>query len=112
VAALDTRVELDELWDDFAVDAVIPQQGDYSEPVETSVVWIDEGPNQAPGGEFQMNGARRIAALRLDEAPRVPLGLTFQAAEYEGGTVKTWRVDGFDRWAVDHVRALVVEESG
>jgi hypothetical protein len=109
VALADARVTLDECWDDFAVAAVIPVQAGYAVAVDTSALWVDAGPNLSPGGEFNVNGARRVLALRLDQVASVVMGLRVQCPEYRGGPIKTWRVDGTERTEVDHVRTMVVE---
>jgi hypothetical protein len=55
--------------------------------------------------------AKRIAVFpKTDELGELPRGTVVEAAEVEGGTVKTWRADGYAGPVMfDEIRVFLVE---
>lgn len=82
-------------------------------PVTTTGVWIQRPLDESRpyGKDFQQGGPRKVLGIiRTTELPTVPRGTVIFAAELEGGTVKTWRVDGYEAAVEpDLMRVILVQ---
>jgi hypothetical protein len=79
------------------------------ERIDTRVIWIVDTPIQMPSGGFQRVAAVRIAAIRRDAVPTMPVGTIIEAAVLDGADVQRWIVTDIDQQDVDHHRAMVQE---
>lgn len=104
----DERPPVDVLFDALGLAAVV--RVERERPIDTSIVWLTPRQELQPGDSaFYHREGLRLVAIRTDEVARVPVGTEIDAPEIDGGTSKTWRVDGIDTVELDHVRAFVVE---
>lgn len=81
----------------------------YPDPIVTRVIWLTPVNEGMPtGSSFVKTTPIRVAAIRRDEVDEVPIGTVIVAPEQEGGTNRSWRVDGHERTEADHHRVYVV----
>lgn len=105
--AADLRVPFSTAQGAFGIAATVRRSGE--DPIETTAVWVPPIPQEMPlGGELHRQEPLRVIALPLDEVPTLPRGTLVDAAEAEGQTVQTWKVDGPERFEFDCVRVVVV----
>ncbi len=80
--------------------------------IVTRGVWITTPLEETRpyGTDFQRRDPRRVFALSRATVPTLPRGSVIVAAEYLGGAIKVWRVDGLDPQVVpEQWRAIVIE---
>jgi hypothetical protein len=104
----DLRVPFTTALDAFSVPAVVtPPEGT---PIETRGIWVSPTTENRPGSiDLKRREPTRILALPLADVPSVPRGTAIVAPEMDGLEARRWRVEGFDRLEVDHVRVIVAE---
>lgn len=79
------------------------------DPVETRAIWTQPVSELMPvGHDFQRREPRRVLALARSAVPQLPRGTLIVAAEYEGATPRSWKVDAIERMDADQVRAIVL----
>lgn len=100
----------DAMFATMGIPAVVTRPSPNDTPIETSLVWVNVETQGEPGGaEFVRRERIRVAVLDRDAVPSVPKNTRIVAAEREGGTERTWRVDAVDRSETDQTRVIVVE---
>lgn len=96
----------------FGVPATVTRLAPDDSPVSTCGIWMSPRVEQEPfGSDFQKIGARKVFALQRSALlPNAPRGTAIVAAEFDGGDVKSWRVDGYDGpLQPDSMRLILVE---
>jgi hypothetical protein len=102
----------DTLYAVMGLPATVTRPVPNDTPVSARMVWLSPPDEPQPFGvDLQRRDPRRVLALQrsieLDAAPR---GTIIAAAEVQGGTVKTWRVDqAAQPVRPDELRVFVVE---
>lgn len=90
------------------VSATITTPGDPA--IEADVIWTVEptNDNQPYGTDLRAGGPRRLLTIaKADLAGQPPRGTVIVAPEIDGGTNKTWVVEGLDRSLADQWRVFV-----
>lgn len=82
-------------------------------PIVTTGVWVRPLVEEQPfGTDLRRREPRKVMAIPRDATlTQVPRHTTILAAEEAGATVKTWRVDGYDRTEADEFRVILVPGS-
>lgn len=93
----DLRPAIGPALDAFGLSATITRPTPDNTPVVTTGFWLAELQEDQPvGREFKKRDPRRVFVVPRNAAlPTAPSGSIVAAAEYEGGDVKSWKVDGF-----------------
>lgn len=100
---------LDLNFSAHGVPATVTRPAPDDIPIDTRVIWVTPITQDAPfSGAFAKQEPRRIAALRKDEVPTVPIRTAIVAPEKAGDVERGWRVDGIEREEADHVRVTVI----
>jgi len=77
-------------------------------PIATTGIWLTPVAEDMPAaGDFQRHEMHRVIALKRAVVPSLQRGSTIAAAEREGGTIMTWRVDAVSFLDPDHLRAVM-----
>src|SRR4051794_31886134 len=113
---MDARVPMASILTAFGLPITVTRPSPDDTPVTTTGVWlpipIDE--KRPIGTDFQRAEPRKVLSIPRDRVVKnVPRGSTVLAAEYAGGPVKTWRVDGYDgptEADLLHVRLVVMAD--
>ncbi len=82
---------------DFGVDVTItpPEPGPV---VMTKGIWRPSSDDDLPsGGDRRALEPRRIMSLRRSVAADIQRGARLEAPETIGGTIRVWKVDGYER---------------
>jgi len=92
--------------------AVVTRPAPDSTPLDTRAIWI--APREEPqpfGTDLARRDPRRVLCVpRTETLPALPRGTTIACAELDGGTTKTWRVDGYQQpVTADEMRVWVLE---
>lgn len=93
-------------FDVLGVDATVTRPQPDDVPIATRVIWLTAATEGFT--EMQRREARRVMALRRDDVPTAPLGTLVLAPDPEGGPIRRWRVDGFERFDTATIRVTVV----
>ena len=106
----DARVPFDAITLAFGVPVTITRPAPDNAPIATTGVWLEPNTEDQPfGTDVRRAEPRRLLAIPRSALAMVPVrGTTVAAPEIEGGTVKTWRVDGVERSDADHWRLFVI----
>jgi len=118
---MDARVSMTEVLDAFGVPATVRRPYPDSDPIETVGCWVNPTTGGFPiGVEAQRRELAAVFSLSkvdvtlggevVSGVPTLPLKTRIAAPEFDGGAVKGWLVDGFDRIEDDHVRAIVIRD--
>jgi len=111
MAGADLRPAFSSAQRAFGLPATVTRPAPDDTPIETTAVWLPPIPTDLPGGfDLQRQEPKRIICLPLADVPTLPRRTLIAAAEVLGGEVKAWRVDGFDRYEFDAIRAFVVPD--
>ena len=105
---------LDLIASGLGVVATVQRPAPDDTVISTRGIWITAPLEETRpyGTDFQRREPRRVFALPRAAVPTLPRGSTIVAAEYPGGAIKVWRVDGLDPSNVpEQWRAIVVEAS-
>lgn len=120
MAASDLRVSMAPMVDAFGLPIVVTRPAPDDEPIATVGLWISSSDQDKRGAQpldevrpigsdFQRREPRKVLAVPRDAVlTKFPRGSFIQAADALGGTVRTWRTDGFDRVEPDVWRVIVV----
>lgn len=94
---------------EHGVDVIVTPTG--ADAIATRGIWLTPAPEDSPIGlDFQRREPRRVIALSREAVPTLPRGSYLEAPEQDGGTIRTWRVDGIERDEADHRRVVVIED--
>jgi hypothetical protein len=97
-----------------SVPATVARPAPDDAPIATRGIWVTSPleESRAYGQDFQRRDPRRVFVMPKSAVPTLPRGTIVTAAEVEGGTSKTWRVDGLDALDVpEQWRAIVIEKA-
>lgn len=109
MSGADLTVPCDPILEAFGVPATVTRPAPDDTPIETTGVWVPPLTVDSPSGlQTKRREPLRIFALPRADVPTVPTGTVIEAPEVLDGPVRTWRVDGFDRYEFDLTRVLVV----
>ena len=113
MSGADLRPSIDDALAAFGVAATVTRPAPDNTPIETTGFWVSPLEEAQPyGTAFQRRDPRRVFVLSRIDVPTLPPGTVIEAAEYDGDTVKTWRVDTLDRAVEpDSYRAVVSQVS-
>lgn len=96
----------------MAVDGVLTMPAPNNTPLDIRAIWLTpEAPVQPFGQDLGRVDPKRVLAIqRTATLPSIPRGSVIVAPETEGGTDKTWRVEGVpSAVTADEIRVFVVE---
>jgi hypothetical protein len=105
-------VALDATFDLLALDITIQRPEPDALPVQMSGIWLSPLEESQPfGNDLARKDPRRVMVLRRsDVLIEIVRGTKIFAPELAGGTVKTWRVDGFEQATEpDLIRPVLVQ---
>lgn len=105
----DRRVPLSSALAAFGLPATVTRPAPDDDPISTTGFWVSPLEETVPyGSDLPRRDPRRVFVLPRADVPTINRGTLIEAAEFEGDTVKTWRVDGLDRSVdPDHFRVIV-----
>lgn len=85
--------------DGVAVTITRPAPDTVALTLPTGGIWMTPLDEQEPTGtDFSRRDPRKVMAVaRTETLPTLPRGTLIVAAELDGGTPYTWRVDGYER---------------
>lgn len=108
--AQDLRVPMAPILGAFGLSITVTRPAPDEGPVVTTGVWVPPLTEAQPfGTDFQRREPRKVMAIERSVAlPSLPRGTTILAAEEDGATVRTWRVDGLERTEADLFRVSLV----
>ncbi len=93
----------------MGVPAVVTRPAPADTPIETSLIWVERTTPEVPdGARVTRHDPRRIGVLSSAAVPTVPTGTIIVAPETQGGTARTWKVDGIARVDADQVRVILL----
>lgn len=110
--ASDFRVPLDPILEAFGVPVTVIRPAPDQTPITTTGVWLSPRfDEERVGSDFTKREPRRVMALpRSDIPPPLPRQTLILASEVSGGTIRTWRVDGFDEVQSDEWRPILMPQ--
>jgi hypothetical protein len=90
-------VALDATFDLLALDITVQRPEPDAVPYTTQGVWLSPLDESQPfGQDITRKDPRRVIVMRRSATlPEIVRGTKILAPELDGGTVKTWKVDGF-----------------
>jgi len=81
----------------FGVPATITPN-DLTDPIVTTGIWSSPAVEPDPYGQERAKlDPRRVLTIPRSAIEEIPRATSIEAAEYDGGPVLSWKVDGFDR---------------
>ena len=107
----DVRVPVSPLLAAFGLAVTVTRPAPDNTPIATTGVWFNDAFEQEPrpyGTDFQRREPRRLMAIPRSAVATMPRGTTVAAPEIQGGTSKTWRVDGLDTVDADFWRVVLI----
>ncbi len=90
----------------FGLPATVTLPGE--EPVDTTAIWLGPVLVEVEGVLVQTSGPQAVLALPRTDVPTVPRGTLIEAAEIDGGPVRSWSVEAVHAMTVDEVRLIVI----
>jgi hypothetical protein len=91
------------------VPATITRPAPNDTPIVTTGIWVPQLIDQQPvGTDFLRREPRRVFAIPRTAVVDVPRYSIVVAPEQQGAVARTWRADGTDGLAVDHLRVILV----
>jgi hypothetical protein len=105
-------VALDVTFDKIARDVTVQRPEPDAVPYTTQGVWLSALEESQPfGADITRKDPRRVMVFRRSATlPEIVRGTKILAAELKGGTVKTWKVDGFvQATEPDVIRPVLVQ---
>lgn len=93
----DIRVPLDAALAAFGLPVIVRRPSPHNTPISTTGFWLSEIDAEQPYGQDLARGEpiKLLVIPRLASGPQADRGTTIQAAAFDGGPIKTWRVEGY-----------------
>jgi hypothetical protein len=102
----DLRPDLGVALAVFGLPATVTVPG--GEPVAATAIWLSPVSVETVGVLAPTDRPQAVLALPRSAVPSVPRGTVIEAAETEGGAVRTWIVEALLHLGVDELRVLVI----
>ena len=106
----DLRVPMGPIVETFGVPVVLTRPPPEDAPLATTGIWLSALTETDPfGTEVPRRDPRRVLSVPATATlTTLPRGTVILAPEMSGQAIRTWRVDGYDRFQPDELRVLVV----